>query len=112
MKRNLVLTFLIITTSYLIFQNIHLSNNENLEKNKNNLESIDPICDGIGFDKFYELKPSDIKLINIDIPQSANWYRNFFNAYLYSTQKGNFINENFKTKFNSNIQVFLKRSKL
>ena len=108
MKRNLVLTFLIIITSYLIFQNTYLSNNENLEKNINNLESIDPICDGIGFDEFHELKPNDIKFINIDIPQSANWYRNFFNAYLYSTQKGNFINENFKTKFNSNIQVFFE----
>lgn len=111
MKRNLVLTFLIIVTSYLIFQDTKLSNDENLEKNENinNLESIDPICDGIKFDEFYELKPNDIKYINIDIPQSANWYRNFFNAYLYSTQKGNFINENFKTKFNSNIQVFFEK---
>ena len=90
-EENLSINLLIIVTSYFIFQDTKLSNNENLEKNKNinNLESIDPICDGIKFDELYELKPNDIKYINIDIPQSANWYRNFL-MHIYIRPKKKF----------------------
>ena len=72
---------------------------------------ISPLCSGISFSELKDLTIEDIKLIDIKIPNSANWYRNFYNAYLYSTEKGNYINDVFKEDFNAVVNVFYSNQK-
>jgi hypothetical protein len=68
-------------------------------------DSIDPLCDGEIYSLIDNLNPSQITSINIDIPDSADWYRNLFSAHLYSTERGNYINSIFKKDYNSIIEI-------
>ena len=68
-------------------------------------DSIGPLCDGEGYSLIENLNPSQIADVNIDIPNSADWYRNFYSAHMYSTEKGNYINSIFKKDFTSIIEI-------
>ena len=67
---------------------------------------IDPICNGISFSELENLSYQDIKIIDIEIPQSQNWYENLYQAYIYSKDPlGNYLNAMFKDEFNANVTV-------
>lgn len=64
-------------------------------------DAIPPFCGGITFDEYRGLNYSEIKLLEVRIPQSKQFYENLVNAH----RTGNYINEKFKKKFNSEISI-------
>ena len=109
MKKSFLNIGLLILVILIVVSNAELSTAKLESKKKisdNQIEDLIPaLCGGISYSELKDLKPDDIKLIDVKIPNSANWYRNFYNAYLYSTEKGNYINEVFKKDFNAVINL-------
>ena len=67
---------------------------------------INPICNGISFSELENLSYQDIKIIDIEIPQSQNWYENLYQAYIYSKDPlGNYLNAMFKDEFNVSLII-------
>tara|TARA_B100000579_G_C22847366_1_gene865252 strand:- start:1706 stop:3964 length:2259 start_codon:yes stop_codon:yes gene_type:complete len=109
LKKSFLNIGLLILVILIVVSNAELSTAKLESKKKisdNQIEDLIPaLCGGISYSELKDLKPDDIKLIDVKIPNSANWYRNFYNAYLYSTEKGNYINEVFKKDFNAVINL-------
>lgn len=67
---------------------------------------INPFCDGVSYYDIEELSYNEIETIDIQIPQSKNWYENLYQAYIYSKDpKGNYINNMFKNDFNAIVKI-------
>lgn len=69
-------------------------------------ESIIPYCDGLDYYLYKEISQENIDLIEIEIPKSQNWYKNLVGAFL----TGNYINSEFKKKFDSIIKIHFNNS--
>jgi len=105
----LILVILIVISNSELSTPIRASENETLN---NQIEDLIPaLCSGISYSEINDLKTNDIKLIDVKIPNSANWYRNFYNAYLHSTEKGNYINDVFKQDFNAVVNLVYNNQK-
>ena len=78
-------------------ENINISDIEDL---------INPFCDGVSYYDIEELSYDEIETIDVEIPQSQNWYENLYQAYIHSKDPiGNYINEMFKSNFNAIIKI-------
>ena len=78
-------------------ENINISDIEDL---------ISTFCDGVSYYDIEELSYDEIETIDVEIPQSQNWYENLYQAYIHSKDPiGNYINEMFKSNFNAIIKI-------
>ena len=69
------------------------------------------LATGISYYELDGLSYQDIKIIDIEIPQSQNWYENLYQAYIYSKDPlGNYLNAMFKDEFNANVTVKYKNN--
>ena len=85
MNKNFLQIFLLILVISIVAINT-TQTKKTIDDDKNILNTeiedlISPLCSGISFSELKDLTIKDIKLIDIKIPNSANWYRNFYNAY-------------------------------
>jgi hypothetical protein len=98
----LAIILIFVISNIIHSQNLETNNLKNLEKIQ---DEIVPLCDGVSFSDLNNLNYRNIELIDILIPNSADWYRNFYKAHLYSTEKGNYINNIFKKEFPANLNI-------
>ncbi len=96
----LVFLYLIITTS--LFFLIPQLKVEEKPVVDNADVFLEPPCKDFNYFNIKQYGYDDINKINIQIPNSQNWYENFLKASI----TGNFINNEFKNYFNSNVEVY------
>ena len=64
--------------------------------------SLGSLCKDFNYFNINQYGPDDLDKINIQIPNSQNWYENFLKASI----TGNYINSEFKNYFNSKVEVY------
>lgn len=67
-------------------------------------DAIDPYCNGLSYDTYYELTKKNILDLEVDIYQSKNFYEDVAEAYYV----GNFINKDYKTPYKGEVKVNYK----
>lgn len=101
MFKNISLIFLSLVLVFSLFFLIPQTVSE--DKNiKINDEFIEYPCKNFDYNLISSYSFNDLNKINIQIPNSQNWYENFLKASI----TGNYINKKFKEYFNSNVKIY------
>ena len=101
MLKSISLIFLSLVTLISLFFLIPQAKSE--EKDiKINDEFIDYPCKNFDYNLLRSYRFNHINKLNIEIPNSQNWYENFLKASI----TGNYINKKFKDYFNSNVEIY------
>ena len=96
------LVFLILLSFCAQDTNNVIEDTNNVIDDTNNVidDTIEPYCNGASYSEVSNLTFSDLKILNISILQSADWYKNLASAYYRS---GNypygFIEDKYKKLF-------------
>lgn len=96
---------------FLILLSFCAQDTNNVIEDTNNVidDMIEPYCNGASYSEVSNLTFSDLKILNISIVQSADWYKNLVSAYYRSGNYSyGFIEDKYKETFFASITADFK----